>query len=390
MAKLAAKAVLAMLACGVATAEWQLTVWNPTRPKIAAGDDAERRLTGLAPLSGIWINELRNNLLLAGEGGAAWNYFELIWGLDVNPLDIVIVEFDSADGTLLNSYAFSSFSPSLINGALDESGVYSKLALLFPPGEVSPGVALMKNVSGELQMLECVSFADPFKVSQGSCTETGVFDLGRLSPVRENEVWTVEGPARVGFCPGGSWRPELLTPGALNMKQTSDVLAGVIPGFPPCPLAAQARRLAPEKEEAEVPRQECSACRAACESKAGFELELADDSLTFGVQVDDDDHDIYGKETLIPPTADAPNCDPSSGGWWCCVSSDVGKGKIYERDLGKCYVAAECPAQHQASESEISRSSCGSSSRLGGKHFAVTLRCHDLEAFLIFSCCGTS
>mmetsp|Transcript_11479 Transcript_11479/g.26582 ORF Transcript_11479/g.26582 Transcript_11479/m.26582 type:complete len:370 (+) Transcript_11479:98-1207(+) len=293
-----------------------------------------RLLLGESPLPEMMINEMRADVTFGG--GTIYQYFELVWGPDMDPLDFWLVYYHPSTGGVLG---YQPFSASWINfGPPDEYGV-RYVPLIYPNSVPTPGMGLLKSCAGgSVKFVECFTYAtqsfatlpydDGFvQLAAEECKTTGVFDAGLNNPrLWGDAISESVGPARTGFCPGGAWRSEPFSFGGLNHGQQVDAAAA--DGFPVCPDPCTTTTTTTT-----TTREECMSCRRACEAKAGFELERADDSLSgFGHHRDDDDGDIMLND-------DAPNCDPSSGGWWCCVSSDVNNDKIYDRDLGKCYCA---------------------------------------------------
>jgi len=294
--------------------------------------EAGRRLTG-GGVTGVWINELKNNVVIPDTGctGSSCppvgtvDFFEIIWGGDVDITEYSFTQYDAANGSVVSTY-----KPDPVNfvALAERDDVYGiAFGVIYPSLPDIQGLSISKDCSGEF--IECVSYGPtPFTGTDGAeCVSTGVTDPAFLNPIPINEaVVNVEGGtlavAREGFCPGGSWSLQVWTPFFFNVEQRAaeEAFGELGEPFPLCPSHPC--------EPAEPDVESCPRCKSLCEAKAGFDLEPYPHQACDGCSL--------GR---FQPAADGPNCEPATGGWRCCVLGDFDGDSIYERVQDRCYCA---------------------------------------------------
>mmetsp|Transcript_51138 Transcript_51138/g.121525 ORF Transcript_51138/g.121525 Transcript_51138/m.121525 type:complete len:353 (+) Transcript_51138:112-1170(+) len=335
------------LLAGCAAASSPATQLIPMPHKLQKGlkghQQQRRRLISEDGVSGIWVNELKNNIkfgfpedrrLMVDEEipfdlDVPVDFFELIWGPDVNISDITLTLYDATEGgmTLVSlpiPPEFELFS--------DFDGFVYFLPMLiilpFPEFPDVLGISISKTCDeGTVgEVIECISFGDSFTAADGTmCESTGVMDPSFHGEVlvpflADEEEFDFASVSRKDFCPHGEWSLQPFSPLFFNPEQL-DYIFGLgkrFTGFT-CPLPA----CAPATPTPEVV---CLSCKEKCEKKLGMELEPAPSNFGF--------LEITRGRRL---EEGAPNCDPSAGGQWCCVHSDLNNNKIYERDAVRCF-----------------------------------------------------
>mmetsp|Transcript_9718 Transcript_9718/g.21725 ORF Transcript_9718/g.21725 Transcript_9718/m.21725 type:complete len:357 (+) Transcript_9718:112-1182(+) len=309
--------------------------WKPKKDHHQGGRRLDHIPEGAS--TGIWINELMNNVAFTEEIEAecieedecppvgAVDFFEIMFGRDIDILDYTFTQYDAATGAVVDTYKINpmnfievdDFEPHLV-----------ALGVMYPTYPDVQGLSISKDCSGEPEIIECYSFGNTsFTGADGAeCLTTGVTDPGFHGPI-PLEVAFFEGmsQSREGFCPGGEWSLQYWSPFFYNFPGSQDAALEAFweegQPFPEC----RPHSCGPAVES-------CPGCKAYCEGKAGFDLE----PYPHQVCTDCPPGRFQPAEAA---DSDAPNCEPSTGGWRCCVLSDFDGNKIYERTHDRCYCA---------------------------------------------------